>query len=80
MALDALEPYYGNIKARETVTESAKMAKRIGRPPMKGPKRDVALRVLVTKAEADAIKAKAKAAGFTLSDYMRRLALESERT
>lgn len=47
---------------------------------MKGPKRDVPLRIMVTKAEADAIKAKAKAAGFTLSDYMRRLALESERT
>jgi hypothetical protein len=34
--------------------------------------------VLVTKAEASKIKAKAKAAGFTLSDYPRRLALESE--
>ena len=56
------------------------MAKRVGRPPMKGPKRDKPLRVMVTKAEADKIKANAEAAGFTLSEYLRRLALESERT
>ncbi len=54
------------------------MAKRVGRPLMKGPKRDTPLRVMVTKAEAGKIKAKAKAAGFTLSEYLRRLALESE--
>jgi hypothetical protein len=48
------------------------MVKRMGRPPIEGPKRDVPLRVMVTASEARKIKARAKAQGVTVSELLRR--------
>jgi hypothetical protein len=54
------------------------MAKRPGRPKMEGPKREFGFRFLTTKAETSKIKARAKASGLTVSEYLRRVALGGE--
>jgi len=52
------------------------MAKRVGRPE-KAPsqRREVIFRFVVTKAEAADLRSKAKAAGLSISDYLRSVAL-----
>lgn len=49
--------------------------KRIGRPTVAGQKREVIFRFVVTKGEAKQLRAKAKAAGLTISEYLRQSAL-----
>ena len=52
------------------------MRKRVGRPKAKASeKRGEILRFVVTREENAKIRAKAKAAGLSLSDYLRKLAL-----
>jgi hypothetical protein len=52
------------------------MRKRAGRPEVApSQKRDVICRFVVTKAEAAKIRSKAKAAGFSISEYLRQAAL-----
>jgi hypothetical protein len=52
------------------------MLKRTGRPEVPpSQKRDEIFRFVVTKAEAAKIRSKAKAAGLTISEYLRQSAL-----
>ena len=52
------------------------MRKRVGRPELKASeKRGETFRFMTTKEESAKIRAKAKAAGLSLSDYLRKLAL-----
>jgi len=52
------------------------MAKRAGRPQMpESQQRTTICRFVVTKAEAAKIRAKAKALGLTLSEYLRQVAI-----
>jgi hypothetical protein len=51
------------------------MVKRVGRPPIEGPKRDVIIRFVVTEDENLKIRSKAKSLGLSLSDYLRRAAI-----
>lgn len=49
-----------------------RMAKKIGRPAIpKSQRRSVFLRVRITRAERDALRKAAKAAGLSLSNYLR---------
>ena len=55
------------------------MGKRAGRPSIApSQRREVIFRFVVTKAEAGRLRKKAKAAGFTISDYLRSVALPKE--
>jgi hypothetical protein len=55
------------------------MAKRAGRPEVAASqRRDVIFRFVVTKAEASKIRAKAKAEGQTISEYLRGVAIPKE--
>jgi hypothetical protein len=52
------------------------MVKRVGRPEIPASdRRSVAFRFVATKEEAARIRAKAKAMGFTLSEYLRQVAI-----
>ena len=55
------------------------MAKRVGRPE-KAPsqRREVIFRFVVTKAEAAKLRSKAKAAGLSISDYLRGVAIPKQ--
>lgn len=53
--------------------------KRIGRPPTDDPKRDVRVTISMTAAQQDALQAAARAAGQTVSEYVRlKCSLEEE--
>jgi hypothetical protein len=55
------------------------MAKRAGRPEIAASqRREAIIRFVVTKAEASRIRAKAKANGQTLSEYLRSVAIPKE--
>jgi hypothetical protein len=54
---------------------NAMAKKRVGRPPVEGPKRDRILRFVVTTDEGRKIRAKAKSLGLSLSDYLRSVAI-----
>jgi hypothetical protein len=55
------------------------MRKRVGRPEIAdSDKRNEIVRFVVTKAEARQIRAKAKAAGLTISQYLRSAALPKQ--
>jgi hypothetical protein len=55
------------------------MGKRAGRPELAASqKRDVIVRFVVTKAEAGKIRRASKAAGLTLSEYLRSVAVPKE--
>jgi len=52
------------------------MGKRVGRPEIAASqRREVIFRFVVTKAEAARLRSKAKAAGLTISEYLRSVAL-----
>lgn len=52
------------------------MGKRAGRPKIpRARRRETILRFMVTKAEAGEIRNKAKAAGLTISEYLRSMAI-----
>ena len=55
------------------------MAKRAGRPVIAASqRREAYFRFVVTKAEAAKIRAKAKAAGLSISEYLRSVAIPKE--
>jgi hypothetical protein len=55
------------------------MRKRAGRPEVAASqRREVILRFVVTKAEAGKIRSKVKAAGLTISEYLRSVAIPKE--
>lgn len=55
------------------------MAKRAGRPEIaSSQRREVIFRFVVTKAEAGKIRGAAKAAGVTISEYLRKAAIPRE--
>jgi hypothetical protein len=56
------------------------MKKRAGRPPVKASeKRGETFRFMTTKEESAKIRAKAKEAGLTISEYLRDAAIPKER-
>lgn len=55
------------------------MRKRAGRPEVAASqRREVIFRFVVTKAEASKLRSKAKAAGLTISEYLRSVAIPKE--
>jgi hypothetical protein len=55
------------------------MVKRAGRPEIpESKKRNVAFRFVATKEEAARIRAKVKASGLTLSEYLRQVAIPKD--
>ena len=55
------------------------MSKRMGRPEVpESKRRNVAFRFVCTKQEAAKVRAKAKAMGFTLSEYLRQVAIPKD--
>ena len=55
------------------------MPKRAGRPEVAASqRREVIFRFVVTKAEATKLRSKAKAAGLTISEYLRSVAIPKE--
>jgi hypothetical protein len=55
------------------------MRKRVGRPEVAASqRREVIFRFVVTKSEAGRLRAKAKAAGLSISEYLRSVAIPKE--